>query len=318
MAGTDSLRKLIGDAVKASSGVVYPLRAPAKINLRLSVRGRRDDGYHLLDMVNCTLQWADELGISLSSEPVVRLTVEPGGSVDGDTEGNLAVRAFRAFFRELGFPDAPIGISCHLTKRLPVGAGLGGGSSDAAAVLRCLGSVLGAALDAHAIDVHGVLHRAAITCGADVPFFLTRGLCHVTGIGERVAPLELSSAERHWVLVVVPGAAVNTKEFYSFYRTRVPTVVPAPLRPLPSRPFEFEDLLDVVDNDFEPHVCALAPAVRESLALVRGVFPVGSAVTGSGAALFALVPPNALDEARELQEQLRRHDAESVLTWLEP
>jgi 4-diphosphocytidyl-2-C-methyl-D-erythritol kinase len=268
-------------------------------------------------MVNSTIAWADELGLRVRPEPGIELVVEPSLSVDGDVDGNLAVRAFAGFFRELGFSTPPVGFSCHLTKRLPVGAGLGGGSSDAAAVLRWLGTLFGSALAEVSIDVFPVLERAALACGADVPFFLTRGLCNVTGIGETVTPL-VRTEDVIEVLVVVPRTAVNTKEFYSFFRDQVPVVQPLPLREVPVHALGFEDLSALVGNDFEPHVCALAPEVQRVLTVVRAVFPLGSAVTGSGAALFALVPPGEKGRAEALRERLTASEgARAVLTSLE-
>jgi 4-diphosphocytidyl-2-C-methyl-D-erythritol kinase len=287
--------KLVALASSLKGGVI-PVRAPAKVNLRLKVVGRRDDGYHLLSMLNCTTSLCDELGISFPSGADIRLTIEPDGVLEGESvESNLVVKAFRAFWRAYGIDDPPVGFFCSMTKKIPIGGGLGGGSSDAGAVLRVLSSVFGALLRtelgiSQAEERERVL-QAALSCGADVPYAYIGGLCWVSGVGERVRPLSKHVLSPARILILVPSTAVNTKAFYDYFRRRYPEVL---AKEDPSM-WQFVESLDsavssVIENDFEPAVCELAPSVGEGLALARRYFPATTSLTGSGSAFFSLVP----------------------------
>ncbi len=163
------------------------LQAPAKINLWLRVLHKRDDGFHEVETRMCPLSLADEVTLEEMEQGSVTLTCsEPGIPVD---ESNLALRALRAF-------EAATGIqkiwNIHLEKRIPSGAGLGGGSSDAAAVLRGLNDLCGKPLPLER------LLEIAGTLGSDVPFFLHGTTCDATGRGEIVTPVDFS-----WRLPVV-------------------------------------------------------------------------------------------------------------------
>ena len=157
------------------------LRAPAKINLGLRLVGRRQDGYHELESLFLPLELADriELEVEEGGPPCVALTLE--GAADGVPTGpeNLAVRAARAFLEAAGLE---LRLRARLQKALPAGAGLGGGSSDAGAVLRGLAGLFpGSVPDLPAL---------ALRLGADVPFFLAPRPARVGGIGEVVEPVE--------------------------------------------------------------------------------------------------------------------------------
>ncbi len=287
--------KLIALAA-STSGAVIPVRAAAKVNVRLKVLGRREDGYHLLSMLNCTTSLCDELGISFSSTAGIRLTLEPEGVLSGESvESNLAVRAFRAFWREFGIEDVPLGFSCFLTKRIPIGGGLGGGSSDAGAVLRVLTSVFGGFLRAEfglsQAEEYERVNRAALRCGADVPYAYVGGLAWVSGVGERVLPIPNRALLPSQILILVPPTGIHTTAFYEHFRTRYPSISPKE-DPDMQRFMELRDgaLGSLIENDFEAAVCEVAPAVAEGLELARRYFPGLTSVTGSGSAFFALVP----------------------------
>jgi 4-diphosphocytidyl-2-C-methyl-D-erythritol kinase len=273
-----------------------PVRAPAKVNVRLKVLGRRADGYHILSMLNCTTSLWDELGISFSATPGIHLTLEPEGVLSGEAvESNLVVKAFRAFWREFGIEDAQLGFSCFVTKKIPIGAGLGGGSSDAGAVLRALGSVFGALLRAELglsqAEYNERVARAALSCGADVPYAYVGGLCWVSGVGERVLPLLNHSISPARILIVVPSTPVSTKAFYDHFRRRYSEISPS--EDLQMQRFigsVGSSLCSVIENDFEQAVCELAPEVAEGLALARRYFASSTSLTGSGSAFFSLVP----------------------------
>ncbi|MHC4136759.1 MAG: 4-(cytidine 5'-diphospho)-2-C-methyl-D-erythritol kinase [Planctomycetota bacterium] len=176
-----------------SSSSTIELEAPAKLNLWLEVLGRLPDGYHEIDTFLAEIDLADTVRLEAASE--ISLTVE-GLPAPADAS-NLAWRAAAA----LG-----VGARIHLVKRIPAGAGLGGGSSDAAAVLKGLVSLYGLTLpDGHLAEV-------AVSLGADVPFFLHGGTARCRGIGERVEPRAGGGGRRF--LLVVPDLNMSTAAVY--------------------------------------------------------------------------------------------------------
>ena len=150
----------------------FTLRAPAKLNLRLKVTGQRPDGYHDLVSIMIPIDLCDVLRLELTSQNQIRLSCE-GLSVPTD-EKNLAFRAVQSFFTHTGFQK---GLTIKLIKNIPVAAGLGGGSSDAAAALRVINEICGNPLSL------SELHALAVGLGADVPFFLESKPSLVSGIG---------------------------------------------------------------------------------------------------------------------------------------
>ncbi len=182
------------------------LRSGCKINLGLTVTGRRDDGYHELDSLFVPLPLpADTLALRALDENVCRVRC---ARADIDPERNTLTRAYAAF-RELGGAP-PHGLEITLTKRVPSGAGLGGGSANAAALLRWLNAHAAAPLTREA------LAAAALRVGADVPFFLHDGPCRVRGIGEKITPCALDLSGLRLALVC-PDVAVSTPWAYARY-----------------------------------------------------------------------------------------------------
>jgi 4-diphosphocytidyl-2-C-methyl-D-erythritol kinase len=176
-----------------SSSSTIELEAPAKLNLWLEVLGPRPDGYHEIDTFLAEIDLADT--VRLEAAPEISLTVE-GLPAPADA-GNLAWRAAEA----LG-----VGARIHLVKRIPAGAGLGGGSSDAAAVLKGLVSLYGLA------PPEGHLAGVAASLGADVPFFLHGGTARCRGIGDRVEPLAGGGGRRF--LLAIPEIDMSTAAVY--------------------------------------------------------------------------------------------------------
>jgi len=252
--------------------------APAKLNLFLHVTGRRADGYHELQTLFQLIDLADELRIGLRSDGRI---VRSGTPIEGGATQDLVVRAAERLMAEAGgrVPGADI----ELTKRIPVGAGLGGGSSDAATTLVALNELwrLGLA-PAH-------LARLGLELGADVPVFIHGASALAEGIGERLVPVALPRAT---FAVVFPGVPVRTAEvFQAPELTRNSPVITIPgflssdwsARPLPGR------------NDLEPVVASREPAVRAALEWLnaRG----RARMTGSGAAVFAAFATEAAAKA---------------------
>lgn len=172
------------------------LLAPAKVNLGLSVLNRRPDGYHELHTLFAALGVGDRIGVEAIPEGI-ELEVR-GQGLPASTD-NLVYKAARAYLDAAGWPG---GVRIVLSKNLPLAAGLGGGSSDAATVLRALARLYPAPLE---------LPRLALGLGADVPFFLAPGLAEGRGVGERLAPLPPIRAA---LVLVNPGIAVSAAEAY--------------------------------------------------------------------------------------------------------
>lgn len=176
------------------------LQAYAKINLSLAVTGVREDGYHTLDTVMQSVSLCDELEIKRCDGGNVRFFCTDKLL---ETPKNLCVRAADAFFAACGYSH---GVEIRLDKQIPYGAGLGGGSADAAAVLRGLQALFGEPL------MEAELYRLAATLGADVPFCLHGGKCRCTGIGEILQPL---AEDAPYPLVIAKGASgLSTPDMY--------------------------------------------------------------------------------------------------------
>ncbi|MBV8490981.1 MAG: 4-(cytidine 5'-diphospho)-2-C-methyl-D-erythritol kinase [Candidatus Eremiobacteraeota bacterium] len=253
-------------------------RAAAKINLTLEVLARRDDGYHALRSVMVPLELADELSIEPSD--AFAFTCDRPELAGAD---NLAVRALHA----LGSLPS---VRLALNKRIPTQAGLGGGSSDAAAVLRA--AMDGAFGPQPSRDWPGI----ARSLGSDVPFFLAGTGALVEGTGERVTPLGALPA---WhVLVVKPPAAVSTAAAYAELdrherpsRPRASSVSIEVLTALQRG--DFDAVQDGLSNDFQTPIAAMEPAIETALGALREAGASNAVLAGSGACVFTLAPDGA-------------------------
>ena len=288
---------------------LFTQQALAKINLRLKVVGRREDGYHLLSMFNCNTDLSDQIELTLSESPQVILQIEPHGILNEPPASNLAVRAFHAFWQAFDLECAPVGVTITIRKRIPIGSGLGGGSSDAAAVLRILAdnfqTFLCVELGLSEESFRESIVKTALSCGADVPYSLYGGACWVRGIGERVLPLVGVTQWPGEVLIVVPPTPVPTRAFYNYYRERhpiIPSASDVAMESFSRHPVK--ELRELIENDFERDVVAFVPEVGETLKVVRRLFPEGSSITGSGCAIFALAERGELGRIEELVKEL--------------
>lgn len=238
--------------------------APAKLNLFLHLVGRRDDGYHLLQTVFQLLDWGDEVRLHVRDDGEIRrIDPLPGVAAEAD----LGIRAARALKEAT---RSRLGADIAIDKRVPLGGGLGGGSSDAASVLVALNALWGTRLDDDALASIGA------TLGADVPVFVRGRSAWAEGIGEQLTPLAL--AER-WYLVVDPGVCVPTRELFQVPElTRNSARLTIPL---------FVSGV-ATGNAFEPVVRGRFPAVAVALDWL-GRF--GEArLSGSGGCVFAAFP----------------------------
>ena len=173
--------------------------APAKLNLLLHVTARRADGYHDLQTLFQLLDWGDELRFEITAGPAIERTSGPAAI---PPEEDLCLRAARLLQRVTGERQ---GARIHLRKRIPMGGGLGGGSSDAATTLLVLDRLWGTALGAAG------LCQLGLELGSDVPVFVQGSSAWAEGRGERLTPLELPE---RWYLIIHPGVAVGTREIF--------------------------------------------------------------------------------------------------------
>ena len=242
-------------------GPDYP--APAKLNLFLHVVGRRPDGYHLLQSVFILIDRCDRLRLRVRDDGEVRRVSDLPGV---PPEQDLVVRAARSLQEASG---CRLGAEIEVEKAIPMGGGLGGGSSDAATVLLALDRLWGTGLGP------GGLARLAPALGADVPFFLFGRPAWVEGIGERLAPVAVPA---RWYLVLVPPVEVPTREIFS-----------APELTRDTEALKMEDFSAQPQgrfrNDLEAVVAARYPQVRQHLEWLGRHAP--ARMTGSGACVFA-------------------------------
>lgn len=178
----------------------HPWPAPAKLNLFLHITGRRTDGYHLLQTVFQFLDFSDELRFTVRSDGVIRRLNELPGVPE---EKDLVVRAAQLLQRVSG---THLGADIRVTKRLPMGGGLGGGSSDAATVLVALNHLWRIGLTSEQLAAHG------LSLGADVPVFIHGLATWAEGVGEKFTPVTLSEP---WFVVLIPPVSVSTAEIFA-------------------------------------------------------------------------------------------------------
>jgi 4-diphosphocytidyl-2-C-methyl-D-erythritol kinase len=246
----------------AAEWTVWP--APAKLNLFLHLVGRRDDGYHLLQTVFQLLDWGDEVRLRVRDDGAIRRVDPLPGVAD---EADLGVRAARALKDASG---CGLGAEIAIDKRVPIGGGLGGGSSDAATVLVALNALWNTGLDEDALATIGA------RLGADVPVFVRGRSAWAEGVGEILAPLALPE---RWYLVVDPGVSVPTRELFQ---------VPELTRNSPQLTIPLFVSGAPTGNAFLPVVRGRFPAVAAALDWLR---PFGEArLSGSGGCVFAAFP----------------------------
>lgn len=275
-------------------------RAPAKVNLGLRVVGRRDDGYHLLESIFVPLELADRLRIAVEPSANAEVALTLRGVGEGIPEGadNLAARAAHAFLREAGLGAR---VAIELEKRIPAGAGLGGGSSDAAAVLIALWERFANAI------ARSDLARIALALGADVPFFLDPRPARVAGIGEEIEPLHEFPALD--LLLVTPDPPLPTADVFRSYAAltpagpgrRMPALRGGPGRTLVAALAEEKadqlgfdagsrarELQELLANDLEPVAARLHPAIQRVRAELERLGARVVAMSGSGPTCFGL------------------------------
>ncbi len=270
------------------------LRPPAKLNRFLHITGRRADGYHLLQTAFDLIDWCDELEVTVRDDGVIERV---GGMSQVAASDDLVVRAARALQ-----PLAPVGAGCTLTltKHIPSGAGLGGGSADAAATLLALNRLWQLRLGPDE------LIRIGARLGADVPVFLGQQPAFAEGIGELLQPLPF--VHRHY-LVVHPGVALATGPMFAHPALRRDCAPVSVAQYLAG---------GIDDNVFAPVARDLAPGVVAAMDWLKA--RCGHArLTGSGSAVFAEAADPAAAQAHlaELPVNWRGRVAASVANWFD-
>lgn len=257
---------------------VYAEAAPAKVNLALHVTNRRPDGYHELESLVVFAGVADELVARPAKRDSLKVT-GPFAAAAGTGDSNLVSRAVAAF--RARWPDhLETGLAFELVKNLPVAAGLGGGSADAAAALRLM-AALGEAEIAFA-DLSAV----ALTLGADVPACLLSRPTEVRGVGEILHPLR--AFPKTHIVLVNPLVPVVTADVFRRLQSRQNPPLPALPSPL-TRPAELGLWLTETRNDLEPPAIALVPVIGELIAQLAGFDGcMLSRMSGSGGTVFGL------------------------------
>ncbi len=235
------------------------MMAYAKLNLILRVVGRREDGYHLIQSLFCAIDLADEIWLYPKERGIELLAPEELGL----PEKNLAFRAAKALLGENG-----PGVRIVLRKNIPVGAGLGGGSSDAAAVLAGINSLYNLG------KTEEELKKIGAELGADVPFFLGKSPAWVEGIGDIVMPVDID-LPKAFLLVVPPFPCPTSQVYCLFDALGLPF---SPRQGIPSIP--------PFSNDLWPAAAALRPELREIRTVLESVESLGVGLSGSGSALF--------------------------------
>jgi 4-diphosphocytidyl-2-C-methyl-D-erythritol kinase len=271
-----------------SAETVFSTQAPAKINRELRVGAVRSDGYHEIRSRIVSIDLADSLAVA-PGDGALALTSE--GIPVPRGESNLIVRAARALAERLGrSADARI----TLTKRIPVGAGLGGGSSDAAATLRLLSRAWGAELPG------AELHAIAASLGSDVPFFLTGGEADVSGRGEIVRAAPDSPAVD--LLLLVPPFAISTRAAYAAYRRSASA---KPVAPVPTSLFIETSGKFFGPNDLAFPVLQERPEMSVLLDSARSVAS-EAAISGSGSTIVVRgASPEAVSTLRSRHPEAR-------------
>jgi 4-diphosphocytidyl-2-C-methyl-D-erythritol kinase len=251
-------------------------RAPAKINLGLHVLRRRPDGYHDIETVLHRIDWAD----TVRAAPADTLSMTCSDPALPTTPDNLCLQAAHRLAKAF---DVTAGATLHLDKQVPYGAGLGSGSSDAAATLRLLSELWELAPPPHA------LHDIGASIGSDVPFFLQdEPAAYATGRGDQLSPLTSDDAPFRLsapVLIVAPEAHVSTPDAYAQV---TPSAAGRPSLPGLVKTEDLPRWGTALINDFEAPVAAAEPAVAATLRTLRTTDAGYVSLSGSGGAAYAV------------------------------
>jgi 4-diphosphocytidyl-2-C-methyl-D-erythritol kinase len=269
------------------------INSPAKVNLRLEVLSRRPDGYHDIRTVMVPISLSDTLRISPKRDKGIDLTCSRKELPVDDR--NLAYKACLLIIDATG---TPWGFRIQIEKKIPVAAGLGGGSSNAASTLIGVNKLLGAPL------TRPTLMKLAEKLGADVPFFVFGRPALATGIGERLEILP--GLPSLWFLLVHPGIPISTR--WAYDRINLWLTNSRDHISIPAFPGDTRQLAPYMLNDLEKPVFEEYPLLRKIKDRISGVGALASLMSGSGSTVFGVFPRE--QEARQAYEKLKREFAD--------
>lgn len=262
------------------------IKSPAKLNIRLKVTGRRPDGYHELVSIMVPVALFDL--IELESNQTQGITISCQGFSVPENEDNLVYRAARTFFSRTGIKQ---GVSINLTKNIPVAAGLGGGSSNAANTLKALNEMWSNPL------AFQDLEALAVSLGADVPFFLHNSPCIARGIGEILEHIE--KWPRFWYVIVMPPISVSTAWVYGNLKLKLTAdEYIFILRYLAKEMFQIAGILE---NDLETVTATHFPVINTIKEALVHTGAEGALMSGSGPSVFGIF------KSKDLALSAKRH-----------
>lgn len=257
-----------------------------KINIGLHVLDRRSDGYHNIETIFLPIDLHDELEIVASTEMTFQ---SEGIAIDGPTDRNLVMRAYRLMKEQ--YPTQVGNIAVRLTKNIPYGAGLGGGSADAAYTLVMLNQIFGLGVDAP------MMRQYAAQIGADCPFFIENRPAYATGIGEQLQSIELD-LQSYQIVVIKPAEGVNTAEAYQRLHALRQTEATIDRETIKRAYSQYREramggerslvttLLQQLDNDFEAAIFPNHPTIGHIKEQMNKAGAVYAAMSGSGSAVY--------------------------------
>lgn len=245
----------------------------AKLNIGLHVVKKRPDGYHDLQTVFYPIPLRDQLEVKEAAGNASPFTLRLGGrKIEGDEADNLVSRVYHSLRADFGLPP----VEAFLYKNIPTGAGLGGGSSDAAFMMKALDELFGLGLSPDEME------RRVAAFGADCAFFVKAVPAYATGIGDVLSPVRLS-LKGLYLLLVKPADSVSTREAYAGIAPGVP---PHDLREAILRPVE--EWRTLISNDFEKSVFPAHPAISAIKATLYDMGAAYASMSGSGSTVFGL------------------------------
>ena len=253
---------------------IYDVPAPAKLNLFLHITGQRPDGYHLIQSVFMLIDWCDTLHFELRQDGQISRSDVYSDLAEPLPLEDLTLRAAKALQQASG---TSLGVHISLEKRIPAQAGMGGGSSDAASCLLALQRLWGIKLP------HSELLAIALRLGADVPFFLYGGHAWVEGVGERITPITLPTAD---FLVVRPAQGLSTQAIFSAPTLKRDSET-ATMSSFATN--TYGPIFEFGRNDLQPVALEICPQIAQSLDWLSARRLKGR-MTGSGSAVFAHMP----------------------------
>ncbi len=257
------------------------LPAPAKLNLFIHITGRREDGYHLLQTVFQFLDYSDEIDLRLRDDGII---TRVKGLEHIPPESDLCVRAAKLLQT---YTKTSLGVELSINKKLPIGGGIGGGSSDAATVLQGLNKLWGCDLS------DAELAELGLQLGADIPVFIRGFSAWAEGVGEQLTPVEL---DENWFLVIHPKISVSTAEIF------IDKSLTRDCEALKIARFLKGNTFENFSNVFEPVVRNKYPEIAQAIDWLSSFSSTNARLTGTGSCLFS--PFESEEKAKLVLDQL--------------